>query len=57
MQHLKLAFLVNLILLSAVILVIAIKVLQALQSQGNMLERHLTAFFQSTTNRGRRTCL
>jgi hypothetical protein len=39
------AFLVNPILLLAAILVTAIKVLQALKSQGNMLKRHLTAFF------------
>jgi hypothetical protein len=48
-SHLKLAFLVNPLLLSAVILVAAIKVLQALQSQGNMLEGHLTALFHPTT--------
>jgi hypothetical protein len=41
----------NPILLSIIILVTAVKVLEALQSQGNMLECHLATLFHATTYR------
>jgi hypothetical protein len=42
-------------LLSAAVLVTTVKVLETLQSQYNVLQRHLAALLHSTTNRRRRT--